>query len=161
MFQNKLKLNCDKTKYMMIFNRNYKVCNNIRLEIREHEIERVDKMKYLGIIIDRKLKWDDHVDYTASNIARKIGFIYRSCKYVSKWHKLTIYRSIIETYFVYCPTILFTLNNAQIRTFQIQQNKIMRIIVNKGYDTPLAEMIGSLDWLNVKQLITYHIFKIY
>ena len=40
----------------MIFNRNYEGCNNIRLEIKEHEIEKVDKMKYLGIIIDRKLK---------------------------------------------------------------------------------------------------------
>ena len=65
------------------------------LELKEHEIGRVDKMKYLGIIIDRKLKWDDHVDYTESNIARKIGFRYRSCKYVSKRHKLTIYRPII------------------------------------------------------------------
>ena len=40
--QNKLKLNCDKTKYM-IFNRNYEECYNIRLEIKKHEIEKVDK----------------------------------------------------------------------------------------------------------------------
>ena len=115
-------------------------------------------MKYLGII-DRKLKWDDHIDYTESNIARKIEFMFRSCKYVNKRHKLTIYRSIIGPYFVYSLTILFTLNNAQMWTFHIQQNKIMRIIVNNGYDTPVAEMIGSLDWLNVKQLITYHTLK--
>ena len=57
-------------------------------------------MKYLGIIIDRKLKWDHHVDYTESDIARKIGLMYRSCKYVSKWHKLTIYRSIILSYII-------------------------------------------------------------
>ena len=78
-------------------------------------------MKYLDIIIDRKLKWDNHVDYTENNIPKKIGFMHRSCKYVSKRHKLTIYRSIIQHYFVYSPTILFTLNNAQIRRFQIQQ----------------------------------------
>ena len=79
--------------------------------------------------------------------------MYRSYKYVSKRHKLTTYRSTIEPYFVYSPTILFTLNNAQMRRFQIQQNKIMRFILNKRYDTPVAEMIESLDWLNVKQLI--------
>ena len=103
--QNKLKLNCDRTKYM-IFNRNYEECNNIRLEIKEHEIAKVDKMQYLGIIIDRKLKWDDHVDYAESNIARKTGFMYRLCKYVSKRHKLTIYQSILEPYFAIPPTIL-------------------------------------------------------
>ena len=116
-------------------------------------------MKYLGIIIDRKLKWKNYIDYTQCNIARKIGFMYRSCKYVSKRHKLTIYRSIIEPYFVYSPTILFALNNAQIRRLQIQQNKIIRFILNKEYDTPVAEMMGSMGWLNVKQLITYHTLK--
>ena len=45
------------------------------------------------------------------------------------------------------------------RRFQIQQNKIVRFILNKGYDTPVAEMIGSLDSLNMKQLITYHTLK--
>ena len=53
--QNKLKLNCDKIEYM-IFNRNYEGCNNIRLEIKEQEIEKVDQNKIFGIIIDRKLK---------------------------------------------------------------------------------------------------------
>ena len=126
---------------------------NIRLKIKQHEIEMVEKMKYLGIIIDKKLKWKDNCDYTESNIAKKIGFMCRSCKYVSKRHKLTIYRSIIEPYFVYSPTILFTLKNAQMKRFEIQQNKIMRFILNRGYDTPIAEMIKTLDWLNVKQLI--------
>ena len=81
--------------------------------------------------------------------------MYRSCKYVNKRHKLTIYRSIIESYFADSHTILFTLNNAQMKKFQIQPNKIIRLILNKGYDTPVAETIESLDWLNVKQLITY------
>ena len=38
-------------------------------------------------------------------------------------------------------------------------NKIIRFILNKGYDTPVAEMIESLDWLNVKQLIKYQTLK--
>ena len=67
-------------------------------------------------------------------------------------YKSTIYPSIIEPYFVYSPTILFILNNAQMRSFQMQQNKIMRFILNKGYDTLVAEMIECLDWLNGKQL---------
>ena len=46
------------------------------VKIKDHEIEKVDKMKYLAINIDRKLKWDDHVDYAETNIARKIGFVY-------------------------------------------------------------------------------------
>ena len=34
--------------------------------------------------------------------------------------------------------------------FQIQQNKIMRFTLNKGYDTLVAEMIENLDSINVK-----------
>ena len=82
-------------------------------------MRRLIKIKYLASLL-------------IGNLNEKIGFMYRSYKYVSKRHKFTIYRSIIELYLVHSPTILFTVNNAQMRRFQIQQNKIMRFILNKG-----------------------------
>ena len=114
-------------------------------------------MKYLGIIINGKLKWDDHVDYAKIDIARKIGFMYRSYKYVSKRHKWTIYSSIIEPYFVYSHTICLHLI---ILKWDFKYSRIkLRFILNKGCDTPVLETIESLDWLNVKQLITCHTLK--
>jgi len=59
----KLKMNAEKTKYMTV--------RGIREEQREiilrcadeTQIERIEIMKYLGIIIDDRLRFKDHCDY--------------------------------------------------------------------------------------------------
>ena len=44
------------------------------------------------------------------------------------------------------------------KRFHIQQNEVMRFILNRGCDTPVAEMIESLDWLNGKRLPHFEIY---
>ncbi len=52
---NKLSLNVSKTKYMIFSTKELgPMCD---IEIEGSKIERVDYNKFLGIIIDRKLKW--------------------------------------------------------------------------------------------------------
>ena len=33
--------------------------------------------KFLGVIIDNKLRWSDHITYTKNKIAKSIGIIYK------------------------------------------------------------------------------------
>ena len=40
-------------------------------------IERVDKFKYLGVILDPLLSWCDHVDYISTVVSKSIGVIRR------------------------------------------------------------------------------------
>lgn len=41
------------------------------------EIERVKNIKYLGIIIDNKLRFEEHCDYMLKKIGKKISFLNR------------------------------------------------------------------------------------
>lgn len=66
---------------------------------------------------------------------------------------------MIEPHFIYCPTILFTFTDTQISNLQKKQNKAMRFILRKRYDTPILEMLRELNWLSVKQLVTYYTLK--
>jgi hypothetical protein len=65
---NKLKLNVEKTKYLVITTKRI-VKNEVSLNNNDQTIERVTKMKYLQMMLDDALKLDDHVDY----ICRKWG----------------------------------------------------------------------------------------
>ena len=58
---NKLKLNEDKTKIMEI-NMN----NNSDMEINNKIVEKVEKIEYLGFIIDNGMNFKDHMDYMKS-----------------------------------------------------------------------------------------------
>ena len=56
---NKLSLNVSKTNFMVFSNRNI-VCN-VNITINNCVIERVHSTKFLGVIIDEKLNWKEHI----------------------------------------------------------------------------------------------------
>lgn len=85
--------------------------------------------------------------------------MFRTCKHVSRYYKTIVYRSIVEPHFIYCPTILFTIADSNIAKLQIKQNKVMRFILKKRFDTPIQELLNSLNWLSVKQLVLYYTLK--
>lgn len=64
MSANQLKMNGGKTKYMIVRSVRKEQRGNITLSCSDGiETERVERMKYLGIIIDDKLQFKDHCDY--------------------------------------------------------------------------------------------------
>ena len=65
----KLKLNSLKTKFMIIGDSNSN--NNVIVSIDGQPIERVNKIKYLGVIIDDRLTFKDHCEYIAKKMSKK------------------------------------------------------------------------------------------
>ena len=61
---NKLSLNAKKTHYM-IFKCKRKLKYQISLNIDGESIDKVDKTKFLGVIIDKNLTWKSHIQYVA------------------------------------------------------------------------------------------------
>ena len=59
---NKLSLNIKKTHYM-VFSKKKTPRNELRLQIDGEAINEVYKTKFLGVIIDNKLNWKDHIPY--------------------------------------------------------------------------------------------------
>lgn len=147
---NRLKLNIKKTKTMIMGS-----TESPYIKINEQIIEIVNEMKYLGFTLDDKLKLNKQVNITIAKIAMKIGFMYRNCKFLSKYYKKLLYRSIIEPYFIYCPSLMFFCNEENLERLQIMQNKVMRFILNEKYEKPIKEMLEELDLLNVRQQLCY------
>jgi len=83
---NKLKLNTSKTKYMIIRSVRKEQRGYITLKYSDGmELERVDKIKYLGVIIDDKLQFKDHCDYMLKKIGKKTSFLNRIGSFVSPY----------------------------------------------------------------------------
>lgn len=148
---NRLKLNINKTKYMILTRRNINEDDITELKINDEILQRVNSIKYLGIIIDSKLKFEDHINYTIEKVANKIGVMQRTTKFIQKKYKIILYKSIIEPHFVYCPSILFIISDKEVDKLQKLQNRCMRFILQKPKDTRTADMLKTLDWLSVKQ----------
>ena len=71
---NKLFLNIRKTHYML-FSGGKRPPNDLNIEIDNQKISTVFKTKVLGVVIDSKLSWKEHISYITGKIARGIGVI--------------------------------------------------------------------------------------
>ena len=78
---NKLSLNTHKTLYL-IFCRARLKGNNSVVKLNDYVLNRVNNMKYLGVIIDHKLKWCEHISYVKNKVSKGLGIIFKASMFV-------------------------------------------------------------------------------
>lgn len=157
---NRLKLNTNKTKCMIIASKtNYKnICiANVNVLISNEKIEIVNEIKYLGVILDKFLKLNKQVDCVAKKIAKKIGFLTRIGNTVSLKARLKIYQTIVQPHFDYCSSVLFLVGETQIQRLQILQNRGMRVILQCNKYTAISRMHSALNFLPVRDRIVHNL----
>jgi hypothetical protein len=84
-------------------------------------------------------------------ISKKINFIRRLGNKLNKHSKMTLYNAIIIPNFDYCSSILFLANEGEFNSLQKLQNRIMRTILKCRMDTPIRDMLQSLNLLSAKK----------
>jgi hypothetical protein len=74
------------------------------VKIGELQLERVEKNKYLGVILDEGLKLNEHLDYMCKKMGKKNGFMCRANKKLTTESKIFIYNSIVAPHIEYGST---------------------------------------------------------
>lgn len=160
---NKLMLNVEKTKWMLLHKKKQENMNLI-LEINGKVIERVDKIKYLGVIINDRLSLNDQIEKCTSKAAQKVNMLKRMSNKLTFDTKKIIFNTVIQPNFDYCSTLYLNTTNEQIVNMQKIQNRGMRIILKCDFLTPKKFMLDALGWLSIAQRIRYNalvmVFKI-
>ena len=73
---NKLSLNVSKIHYILFRSQGMrKPLIGENLEIRGEHIQRDCKTKFLGVMVDEKITWADHIQYIGTEIAKGLGII--------------------------------------------------------------------------------------
>jgi exonuclease III len=160
---NKVKLNVSKSKCMLITQSSVtknKILENEDIEyvnIDGENLEFVDEIKYLGVILDSHLKFNQHILLINKKVGKKINYLARVGKYLSPWTKLLIYKSIIAHHFEYCCTILWETNEENIKKLQLLQNKAMRVILRCHKYTSIKDMLHACCLLSIKQKLALQV----
>lgn len=153
--QNKLKLNVKKTKVIIISNKSYNT-DNVNIYIDGKKLEIVEEIKYLGIIVDKNLKFDKNIDYICKKVGRKVNVISRLRNELNFQQKLTLYKSIVQPHLIYCSTIIFLSSQSDIERLQILQNKCLRNIMRVDRFTSSSILLDTLNLMSVKQTIIFY-----
>jgi hypothetical protein len=80
------------------------ICNPIVIE--GEALEQVYVFKYLGVMIDSCLKFDEHVSYIIKKVGKKIMYLARLRNKLSMSTKKLVYNCIVAPHFDYCSTVL-------------------------------------------------------
>ena len=117
-------------------------------------IRRVRCVKYLGIIVDDILTWEERIEDISVKIKRGIGILKVTGKFVKRESLILTYRTFIEPYLRYCSTVWGQCNETQKDKLQALQNKAARTIAKvKFHDADHIRRLQDLGWLNVRRLL--------
>ena len=68
-------------------------------------IQCVKSTKFLGVIIDNKLRWNDHITYVKNKISKSLGILYKIRRYLDNTTLTNMYYSFVFPYLIYCVEI--------------------------------------------------------
>ena len=93
---NRLSLNVAKTEFMIIGSRQRlnTQCDEVDIRIDDEMITRVDHTKSLGLTIDDRLSWSNHVDEICRKVSSAIGALKRIRHFISANTALQIYNAL-------------------------------------------------------------------
>ena len=156
---NKLSLNVNKTTYM-IFKHNQQVnVDNFELKIGGNIIEMVQCTKFLGLYIDNKLQWTNHIKHCKAKISSSLYAI-RSAKHVlSTEHLRTLYYSLIHPFLDYGLMLWGSAAKALTNPLQILQKKAIRTVTNSMYNDHTGPLFKKLNILTFRDMFNIQIEK--
>ena len=96
---NKLSLNTSKTAYTVFTNQSLSDMPDVI--IRNTEIAACQKQKFLGIILDSKLNFKEHIDKTANKVKSANGILWKLSQYVPSQVLTKIYYTLVYPFLIY------------------------------------------------------------
>ena len=128
---NKLSLNVAKTEFMVIGSRQKLLAeshNEINIKLEDQVISNVDHAKSLGLIIDNRLSWSNHVNELCKKVTSAIGALRRIRPLISQSTAVLVYNSLIQPHFDYCSLVWDGLSDQLSDKLQKFQNRAARVI---------------------------------
>ena len=95
-------------------------------------IEIVDKFKYLSIVFDSHLTWNEHVQHVLSNVSKRIGVIRRVRYYLPGDTVNLLVKAMVFPHFDCCSPVWsnFTAHHHH-NSLKILHNKLARVLLHE------------------------------
>ena len=130
----KIKINIAKTQTTFFpFNKSPKRVPSANLTTNNNEIAYSNIVKYLGVHLDKKLLYKDHIQLSITKAHKILGSLYTLLYFKSKLNlknKRMIYFTVIRPVMLYACPVWYNASKCHLKKLQILQNKCLKIIYN-------------------------------
>ena len=92
-------------------------------------IERKKVAKFLGVLVDDKLSWKQHIAAIKSKMSRYIGVLYKLKHILPLKARMLTFNSLVLSHINYCSLVWGSTNKSKIESLFTTQKKAMRAIM--------------------------------
>ena len=147
----------DKTKFMIIQGPNTKdrrtKSMNFKLHMGNHEIEKTDHYKYLGLLLDDKLNWKLQTNKLCSKLSSVCGVLSKVRHYLDRKSLMLIYNSLFDSRLRYGILGWGTTCEQNLSKLRVLQNRAVRFITFASFRSPVAPIYASLKILPLNEIL--------
>ena len=160
---NELCMNVDKTEVLLFSNR---TIPNVpqSLSIDDISLEYAQSCKFLGVLLDSKLSFRDHINLITSKISKYTGILYRIRDRLPLQARMNFYYAFIYPYLIYNVEVWGSTYQTHLVPLIIQHKRVIRTITNsrsRDHTTPLFCKLNLLKFQDIyKFQICVKMFKL-
>ena len=160
-----MQFNPAKCEFLVVTNK--KNTPSFTYYINEIPIKAVPHAKYLGVTIDSRLSWKEHIKITTHKANTALAFLRRNLKPCSLHIKTKCYLGIVRPIIEYACTVWAPHSVQDIAKIEMIQRRAARFVHNNySYSASVSSMLKSLGWPTLqarrnylKLLLTYKILN--
>ena len=127
---NRLTINIDKTKYMIVSQNSKDVDNPPPITIANTPLQYVHKYEYLGVLLDDKLNMNGHIEHVVKKVQAKLCVLRKFRRHISENTALRLYKTLIMCHMDYGDFLIDfgtkinidKLDRLQVRTIRCIEN---------------------------------------
>ena len=110
------------------------------------------KIKFLGLILDRNLKWNYHINSLVSNIAKLSGILFQVRSKLTLAAFKSLYYSLVYSKVIYCISIWGGTFEKYTNAMRVAQNRVLRSYFGIRKCDSVREIYSNLELLKFEQI---------
>ncbi len=149
-----LQLNLAKTE-LLVVSANPSFHHNFTFQLGSSNITPSKTARNLGVVIDDKLNFTDHITKTARSCRFALYNIKKIRPFLSKHATQLHVQALVLSRLDYCNALLAGLPTSSIKSLQLIQNAAARLIFNESKRTHVTLLFINLHWLLIAARIKF------
>ena len=116
-----------------------------------------DSTKFLGVIIDKYLNFNEHIQYIKGKISRGLGIIFKCRRLFTQSTLVTLYNSFLYPHLNYCISVWGNTFDSYLDPLVKLQKRAVRVIVGAKWSSHTDPIFRKLKILKFRQIYLFSI----
>ena len=155
MSANKLKLNLEKTEFILIGSKNNRkqLLPHFPINILGNQVTPAQSVRNLGVVFNSNFSFSDHVSHVIKSTRVHARDLYRIRPLLDLNTSVLLANALVSSRLDYCNSLFLSLTDFELRRLQLVQNSLCRVVTRSSKYCHITPQLKKLHWHYLRELI--------